>query len=93
MPKFNADEQTQLAESIELVIGGKTYTVKKLSMSLLEEIEEIGKKPSTRAVVQQFCVLTGSEPEDFTEVDIRKLSAALDFITKAVKDGIASKNV
>ena len=93
MAKFNADEQTQLVEPIEITIGGKTYVIEKLSMALMEKVEELGQKPSMEAAVQQFCLLTGADPKDMAGVDIRKIAGALDFITNTVKAGLASKNV
>lgn len=93
MAKFNADEQSQLVEPIELVIDGKTYTIEKLPISLLEEVESIGQEPSMKNVVRQFCTLTGADPKEMVKVDVRKIAGALDFITKTVKEGLASKNV
>ena len=92
MAKFNADEQSQLAEPIEITIGGKTYVIEKLSMALMDKVEEIGQKPSMSAAILQFCVLTGAEPADMSDVDVRKIAGALDFITKTVKEGLVSKN-
>ena len=92
MAKFNADEQSQMAEPIEITIGGKTYVIEKLPVSLLEEVERAGATPSIESAIKQFCVLTKAEPKDLAGVDIRLIGKALDFITKTVKEGLESKN-
>ncbi len=88
MPKFNADDKTQLAEPIVVTLDGKDYTVGKVSHEMLSKIDEIAKAGGIDAPYQQLAHLVGVEQKDLADVDIRKVGAALEFITNAIQDGV-----
>ncbi|GEM_PF-4645022 len=88
MPKYNADEQTQLAEPIEVTIGGKNYVVKKVSMAIMDELDVIAKKGGATAAHEQLALLTGVDVQEFAEVDLRKVGAALAWITDTIFEGV-----
>jgi hypothetical protein len=93
MPKFNADEQ--VFEPIELTLNGKTYKVESVDQAMFARIEEVSKGAADRAdldvVARQLGVILGAEPAEFKGVDLRKLSAALKFLTKAITSQIEGK--
>ena len=88
MSKFNADDKTQLAESIEITLDGKDYIVGKVSHAMLSKIDEIAKAGGIDAPYQQLALLIGVDQKDLADVDIRKVGAALEFITDAIQAGV-----
>lgn len=90
--RFNVDEQTQLAEPIEVVIEGKTYTLEKITVNLMDKVVEIGKDTGTSAPIKQLSLLLNTTEEEFKNVDVRKIAKVLEFITETIKTGIDSKN-
>ncbi len=90
MPKYNADEQKQLSEPIEIVLDGKTYIVEKISTETLKKVTDLGKdKDDFEVLIKQLGFLVGTDPNEFRGCDIRKLSKVLEFITETVTTGIA----
>jgi len=89
MAKFNADEQTQIADPIEITIEGKEYTVVKISTSLLKAVSELGTSKDLDAPIKQLAILLGVDLEQFKDVDLRKISKVIEFITTSINAGIS----
>ena len=89
MPKYNVDEQTQLAEPIEITLEGKVYIVGKITTELLNKVTELAKKKDDlNTVIEQFALLTNADPKEFEGIDLRKIGKALEFITTTVTQGL-----
>lgn len=90
--KFNVDEQTQLSEPIEIVIDGKTYILNKITISLMDKVVELGKQQLNDTPIKQLALLLNTEYTEFKDVDVRKISKVLEFITDTIKSEIDNKN-
>lgn len=90
--RFNVDEQTQLAEPIEVVIDGKTYILNKITISLMDKVVELGKQQLNDTPIKQLALLLNTEYTEFKDVDVRKISKVLEFITDTIKSEIDNKN-
>jgi hypothetical protein len=88
MPKYNADEQTQLAEPIQVTIDGKEYTVEKVPADLLHKVDDVAKTGGIDAPYQQLALLLGVDPTELMGADIRKIGAVLQFITDSIQEGV-----
>lgn len=85
MPKFNVDEQTSLFESIEITLEGKTYVIDKMTSNMIIEATKLSKDAQSgdiASVAKQLSIFINEAPEKLQEIDIRKLGAALKFITE-----------
>lgn len=88
MPKLNVDEIKQLGEPIEITLEGKTYTIEKVSMGLIDEVVKGNKSNELDAPVKQLALLLNVKPKELADVDIRKISKALKFIADCISKGI-----
>ncbi|MBM3210604.1 hypothetical protein FJZ33_00170 [Candidatus Poribacteria bacterium] len=93
MKKFNVDEQTQLAEPIEIILEGKVYTLGKITVELMDRVVALGKdKDNLDTPVKQLALLLGTEIKEIRDIDIRKIGKTLEYITNTIKEGIEAKN-
>jgi hypothetical protein len=91
--KFNVDEQTQLAEILEITLEGKVYTVNKITTDIMTKATEIGKnKEDIEAPIKQLALLVGVDYVELKKIDIRKIGKAIEFITGSVRESIEIKN-
>lgn len=90
--KFNVDNQTQLSEPIEIVIDGKMYILNKITISLMDKVVELGKQQLNDTPIKQLALLLNTEYTEFKDVDVRKISKVLEFITDTIKSEIDNKN-
>ena len=99
MPKFNVDEK--IFEPIELTLNGKEYKLTEVSREKIKKVQEIGKAvkeggaentDNLSAAARQLGVLLDVNPKEFDNVDMRKLGAAIRFITETVTEQIQGKN-
>lgn len=96
MPKFNADEK--IFEPIEITIKGTNHVIKSITPEMIKEVGAIGNKgvdeEDSEVLYKQLAIFTGAKPEEFKGVDVRSLSAALNFIQNSIRDQIqdSSKN-
>lgn len=90
--KMNVDEQAQLAEPIEVVLEGKTYTIEKVTLGLMSKVEALKDDKSLDVPAKQLALLLNTNSEELSKVDIRKIGKALSFITEILSEGIPSKN-
>jgi hypothetical protein len=82
--KFNADKE-QISEPIEITLEGKVYKVGKITTDLIKKVTEIGKrKEEVNAPIKQLACLLGVDPKELEEIDIRKVSSVLKFITDSI---------
>jgi len=87
--KFNIDEQTQIAEPIEITLEGITYTVGKITTALMNEVVNLGKeKDNLEAPIKQLALLLGVKTNELKDIDIRKIGKALEFITNTITESI-----
>ncbi len=92
MKQFDADTMEGL-EPIVVKIDGKDYTVTKVTQKIMDEIQDLsrfvedgGSKGAPRGLIaKQTATLLGTEPSEFMETDLRKLSAAAKFILRSIK--------
>lgn len=93
MSKYNADEVFGV---IEVILDGKTYSIKSISQETLEEIKgmtkEIG-EDDYRTVYKQLGLLLGCPADEFIGKDIRKLTGILRHIQRTMSEQIETKNV
>lgn len=84
--KFNADSAF---EPIEVEIDGKVYEVSSITEEKFSKIVELAKKSqggdSLDVLCQQMAVFTDLGPETFKACDVRKLAAAIRFISDEIK--------
>lgn len=93
MPRFNADAPS-LFDPIEIVIEGKIYKVKKVTPKTMKTIAklfkraEVADKDNLELVfslsAKQLHLYLGVPESEFDDVGLRKLSAAIRFITETV---------
>jgi len=93
MPSRNFDEESALFEAIELTVEGKEYSIKKLTPEAMCNSVEISKKEVNPylSLVKQFCALTGEDFEVANKYDVRKVSAALTFISESFLNSASGK--
>jgi translation elongation factor P/translation initiation factor 5A len=94
MKKFNADEQNQLSEGIEITIEGKVYQVAKITTDLMKQVTILGNTAEDYLDImpKQLALLLNVEEKEFIGIDIRKLGQVLKFITDEIKRSIESIN-
>jgi len=91
MSKYNADEES-LFEPLEIVLEGKKHTINKITNKMMDEVMEIGKKKDDMNILlKQVAVFLGGKPEDYENIDIRKIGAVLRFITDSYTQQIGTK--
>lgn len=87
MPKYDADK-VSLYEPIEIVLGGKSYQVEKITADMLSHLDELAAKSSgVDVAITQMAFLLGEQEEALRCIDIRKLRDCLTFIQKQVTGG------
>ena len=94
MKKFSANK-SQLAEALEIEVGGKTYNVAKISSSVLEEVAKIQETDKGfNAVSKQLALILGIDAKELEGADIREVAGALKFVTMEISVSIenAAKN-
>lgn len=89
MPKYNVDEQKQLAEPIEITLEGKDYKVGKVTTELLNKVNTL-REAGVDAAAKQLAVLVDVDEKEFAGVDIRKVGNALAYITDSIQKSIAA---
>ena len=91
MPKFNADEYE--FEPIEVVLGGKTYSIDSVSQSMFDRMKLSGKEAkesldkgeeNINVVYEQLGIILNEEPEVFIDIDLRKATATIRFLTETI---------
>ena len=94
MPRLNIDEQTQLAEPIEITLDGKEYTISKITVDLMDRVTSLQKEKDgdLNVPIKQLALLIGASEKDLKGIDIRKIGRALEFITNSIKAGMDTKN-
>lgn len=93
MRKFNIDEQTQLAEPIEITLESKIYTVSKITTSLMAKVTALqGNKDDIETPIKQLALLLRVSYDELKDIDIRKIGKAIEFITNTIQEGMAIKN-
>ena len=73
----------QLAEPINITIGGRKFEVSKITADTLEKVTQIDSK-GMDAPVKQLAVLLGCKEEFLKDIDIRKIGKALKIIQENV---------
>jgi hypothetical protein len=91
MAKFNADEK--IYEPIEVVLGGKTYTVQDVKQEMFDRIKAVATEVTdgTEAVLQQLAVLLGEDVEVLRQQDLRRAGAVLKFLIDNIGAQIEGK--
>jgi hypothetical protein len=91
MARFNSDEK--VFEPIEVVLGGKTYSITEIKQEMFDKIKAIAAedKGGTETVFQQLAVLLGEDVVVMRGVDLRRLSAVLKFLTDTITAQIEGK--
>ena len=91
MAKFNADEQ--VFEPIEIVLGGKTYSIQEIKQEMFTKMKAIALdvKDGPEAVFQQLAVLLGEDVAVMRELDLRRAGAVLKFLTDIITSQIEGK--
>lgn len=93
MPKFNADKKVY--EPIELVLEGKTYSVTSVDQSIFDKINEVSKeskgKEDVGVLSRQLGAVLGVKASEFKNVDLRKMSAAIKFLTDTIVSQLEGK--
>ena len=85
---FNADSAFA---PIEITLGGKTYQVVDLTPENFDKVAELSRKSradggeSLSVLCEQLAILTGEPADTFKSVDIRKMAAAIKFISDEIK--------
>jgi len=87
MKTLNLDElAVESYPPINVVIDGKTYTIKNISADMLDEVQELGDKTDNRTVCRMLAVLTGTTEGTFFRTDFRKVVRAVKFITETCQE-------
>ena len=91
MARFNADEK--VFEPIEVVLGGKTYSITEIKQEMFDKIKAIAAdvKDGTEAVFQQLAILLGEDVAVIRSVDLRRAGAVLKFLTDTITAQIEGK--
>jgi hypothetical protein len=88
MKKYNAD-QSQLSESIEIDLEGKTYIIEKITPKMLDDIEALQKTDKgANIAVKQLSILLNAEEETLNKIDLRKIAGILKFIMATITENI-----
>jgi len=96
MPKFNADEAKSLNEPIEFTLNGKEYKIDSLMPETLRDVQAVlDDTDSDNSDIEiihskQLGILTGEDPAEFMEIDVRKTTAVLSFVMDCVTVGAKS---
>ena len=91
MSWFNADS---LFEPIEITLGGKDYTVTKITQGVLEQLSKTAdsEEENTSTVLdRQLAIILGRPAEEFTDLDARPKSAAMRYLTKTLIDQLSGE--
>ena len=91
---FNSSKETCLRDEIVFDTGEKEYTVLRLTDEIMEEITAISDDTSLSAGVslsRQLAAFTGSDPDEFTDIDFRSKAAIIQFITEAITDPLGNR--
>jgi len=91
--RYNIDEQTQLAEPIEIVLEGKEYKISKITTELMSKVTKLSDdKSDINSAIKQLALLLGVRYEELVDIDIRKIAKAIELITNSIREGIEAKN-
>jgi len=94
MPKINIDE---LCEPIEVIVGGKTYTVEDISRETAKKMEATGEKTKDSTdldpLVGIMAEVLGADKADIAKLGMRKLLLLVTKVMGAVNEEIEGKNV
>lgn len=81
---FNADEHASLFPVIEIVLGGKTYTVQTVTFDMLQEVSKLsslgGENSDSNMVIHALSNILGAQPDDLRQMDVRVLGKVLSFV-------------
>lgn len=83
MPKYNADT---VYEPIEIIMGGKTYVIKKVTQAMLEASGQLDGKTGEAAMDGLLSIYLGVPESEFAGGDIRQKRGALEFLTKTLQE-------
>jgi hypothetical protein len=93
MTKINIDE---LCQPIEVVVGGKTYSVEDISRETAKKMEAIGAgtKDSTdlNPLAELMAEVLGADKADIAKLGMRKLLMLVTKVMGAVNEEIEGKN-
>ena len=100
MPKIDIDK---LVEPIEIVVGGKTYTVEDISQETADKmgkaaadaIDEEGKpkKEDSKLVLGILKEILGADAADLTKLGMRKRSMLITRLMGTINEELEGKNV
>lgn len=82
MPKLNLDEFSEkLFQPITITVGGKEYTVPKVTAEVLDKLTSASKEEKTTSLCRQLSDILGVDKNTFVKTDIRQIVAAIRFIS------------
>lgn len=87
MATFNADERKTLHEPLEILIGGNTYKIDKITISMSDEIVKLSNALEAKeinerqAATRQLAFFLKEDIKVVEEFDINSIAAALAYIT------------
>jgi len=96
MPKINIDE---LCEPIEVIVGGKPYTIDDIPRELAKRMEALGKEAEdkgsgdTEPLVAIMAEILGADKADIAKLGMRKLLLLVKSVMGVVNEELEAKNV
>lgn len=89
MPSLNLDEFSEkLFEPITITIGGKEYTVPKVTAEVLDKLTSAAKEEKTNSLCNQLSDILDVDKKTFVKTDIRQIVAAIRFISDNITKGM-----
>ena len=93
MPIINIDD---LCEPIEVVVGGKKYTVTDISRETAKKMEKVGKEMQdsgdTETLIDIMTEVLDAKREDVDKLGVRKLLMLVKKVMGAITDEVEGKN-
>lgn len=81
---FNADEQASLFPVIEIVLGGKTYTVQTVTFDMLQEVSKLSSlgegNVDSHLIIKVLSQILGADEAALRTLDVRILGKVLSFV-------------
>jgi len=97
MPTLNVDEEKGVVEPIEVVLDGKKYAITKVTNATMRKTTELveafkdSDNPEHGLAAQMLGLYFGVDPEEFAEVDERKLMRANTFVQETITQQFEGK--
>ena len=89
MPSLNLDEFSEkLFEPITITIGGKEYTVPKVTAEVLDKLTSAAKEEKSTSLCRQLSDILDVDKNVFNKTDIRQIVAAIRFISDNITKGM-----